>query len=148
MKNERQKVILDIISSQNVETQEELGVQLQKRGYRVTQATISRDIKELHLIKVQAERGVYKYAVNESSTVLNTERMVRIFREVVVSIKGSGNIVVVNTLSGSGSAAGEAIDNFGIQEIIGSLAGDNTVFLVVEEHMRSGVIQKLKALMR
>ncbi len=148
MKNERQKVILDIISSQNVETQEELGVQLQKRGYRVTQATISRDIKELHLIKVQAERGVYKYAVNESSTVLNTERMMRIFREVVISIKGSGNIVVVNTLSGSGSAAGEAIDNFGIQEIIGSLAGDNTVFLVVEEHMRSGVIQKLKALMR
>lgn len=148
MKNERQKVILDIISSKNVETQEELGVQLQKRGYRVTQATISRDIKELHLIKVQAERGVYKYAVNESSTVLNTERMMRIFREVVVSIKGSGNIVVVNTLSGSGSAAGEAIDNFGIQEIIGSLAGDNTVFLVVEEHMRSGVIQKLKALMR
>ena len=148
MKNERQKVILDIIYSQNVETQEELGVQLQKRGYRVTQATISRDIKELHLIKVQAERGVYKYAVNESSTVLNTERMMRIFREVVVSIKGSGNIVVVNTLSGSGPAAGEAIDNFGIQEIIGSLAGDNTVFLVVEEHMRSGVIQKLKALMR
>lgn len=148
MKNERQKVILDIISSQNVETQEELGVQLQKRGYRVTQATISRDIKELHLIKVQAERGVYKYAVNESSTVLNTERMMRIFREVVVSIKGSGNIVVVNTLSGSGPAAGEAIDNFGIQEIIGSLAGDNTVFLVVEEHMRSGVIQKLKVLMR
>ncbi len=148
MKNERQKVILDIISSQNIETQEELGVQLQKRGYRVTQATISRDIKELHLIKVQAERGVYKYAVNESSTVLNTERMMRIFREVVVSIKGSGNIVVVNTLSGSGPAAGEAIDNFGIQEIIGSLAGDNTVFLVVEEHMRSGVIQKLKALMR
>ena len=56
--------------------------------------------------------------------------------------------MVVNTLSGSGPAAGEAIDNFGIQEIIGSLAGDNTVFLVVEEHMRSGVIQKLKALMR
>ena len=148
MKNERQKAILDIISSQNVETQEELGTQLRQRGYRVTQATISRDIKELHLIKVQAERGVYKYAVNESSTVLNTERMLRIFREVAVSIKGSGNIVVVNTLSGSGPAAGEAIDNFGIQEIIGSLAGDNTVFLVVEEHMRSGVIQKLKALMR
>lgn len=148
MKNERQKAILDIISSQNVETQEELGTQLRQRGYRVTQATISRDIKELHLIKVQAERGVYKYAVNESSTVLNTERMMRIFREAAVSIKGSGNIVVVNTLSGSGPAAGEAIDNFGIQEIIGSLAGDNTVFLVVEEHMRSGVIQKLKALMR
>ena len=64
MKNDRQKAILDIIAAQNIETQEELGAQLQQHGFRVTQATISRDIKELHLIKVQAERGVYKYAVN------------------------------------------------------------------------------------
>ncbi len=148
MKNERQKAILEIIASENIETQEDLGARLQQRGYRVTQATISRDIKELHLIKVQAERGIYKYAVNESSTVLNTERMVRIFREVALSIKGSGNIVIVNTLSGSGPAAGEAIDNFGIQEIVGSLAGDNTVFLVVEEHMREKVIQKLQEMLR
>ena len=146
MKNDRQKAILEIISAQNIETQEDLGTLLQQRGYKVTQATISRDIKELHLIKVQAERGVYKYAVNEASNVLNTERMVRIFREVVLNIKGSGNIVIVETLSGSGPAAGEAIDNFGIQEVIGSLAGDNTVFIVVEEHMREAVIQKLKAL--
>ena len=146
MKNDRQKAILEIISAQNIETQEDLGALLQQRGYKVTQATISRDIKELHLIKVQAERGVYKYAVNEASNVLNTERLVRIFREVVLNIKGSGNIVIVETLSGSGPAAGEAIDNFGIQEVIGSLAGDNTVFIVVEEHMREAVIQKLKAL--
>ena len=84
--------------------------------------------------------------MNEASNVLNTERMVRIFREVVLNIKGSGNIVIVETLSGSGPAAGEAIDNFGIQEVIGSLAGDNTVVIVVEEHMREAVIQKLKAL--
>ena len=102
MKNDRQKAILDIIAAQNIETQEELGAQLQQHGFRVTQSTISRDIKELHLIKVQAERGVYKYAVNEASAVLNTERMVRIFREVAVSVQGSGNIVVINTLSGSG----------------------------------------------
>ena len=140
MKNDRQKAILDIIAAQNIETQEELGAQLQQHGFRVTQATISRDIKELHLIKVQAERGVYKYAV--------TERMVRIFREVAVSVQGSGNIVVINTLSGSGPAAGEAIDNFGIEEIIGSLAGDNTVFVVTEEHMRDTVIEKLRAIMR
>ena len=144
MKNDRQKAILDIIAAQNIETQEELGAQLQQHGFRVTQATISRDIKELHLIKVQAERGVYKYAVNEASAVLNTERMVRIFREVAVSVQGSGNIVVINTLSGSGPAAGEAIDNFGIEEIIGSLAGDNTVFVVTEEHMRDTVIEKLR----
>ena len=148
MKNDRQKAILDIIAVQNIETQEELGAQLQQHGFRVTQATISRDIKELHLIKVQAERGVYKYAVNEASAVLNTERMVRIFREVAVSVQGSGNIVVINTLSGSGPAAGEAIDNFGIEEIIGSLAGDNTVFVVTEEHMRDTVIEKLRAIMR
>lgn len=148
MKNDRQKAILDIIAAQNIETQEELGAQLQQHGFRVTQATISRDIKELHLIKVQAERGVYKYAVNEASAVLNTERMVRIFREVAVSVQGSGNIVVINTLSGSGPAAGEAIDNFGIEEIIGSLAGDNTVFVVTEEHMRDMVIEKLRAIMR
>ena len=148
MKNDRQKTILDIIAAQNIETQEELGAQLQQHGFRVTQATISRDIKELHLIKVQAERGVYKYAVNEASAVLNTERMVRIFREVAVSVQGSGNIVVINTLSGSGPAAGEAIDNFGIEEIIGSLAGDNTVFVVTEEHMRDTVIEKLRAIMR
>ena len=148
MKNDRQKAILDIIAAQNIETQEELGAQLQRHGFRVTQATISRDIKELHLIKVQAERGVYKYAVNEASAVLNTERMVRIFREVAVSVQGSGNIVVINTLSGSGPAAGEAIDNFGIEEIIGSLAGDNTVFVVTEEHMRDTVIEKLRAIMR
>ena len=148
MKNDRQKAILDIIAAQNIETQEELGAQLQQHGFRVTQATISRDIKELHLIKVQAERGVYKYAVNEASAVLNTERMVRIFREVAVSVQGSGNIVVINTLSGSGPAAGEAIDNFGIEEFIGSLAGDNTVFVVTEEHMRDTVIEKLRAIMR
>ena len=148
MKNDRQKAILDIIAAQNIETQEELGAQLQQHGFRVTQATISRDIKELHLIKVQAERGVYKYAVNEASAVLNTERMVRIFREVAVSVQGSGNIVVINTLSGGGPAAGEAIDNFGIEEIIGSLAGDNTVFVVTEEHMRDTVIEKLRAIMR
>ena len=148
MKNDRQKAILDIIAAQNIETQEELGAQLQQHGFRVTQATISRDIKELHLIKVQAERGVYKYAVNEASAVLTTERMVRIFREVAVSVQGSGNIVVINTLSGSGPAAGEAIDNFGIEEIIGSLAGDNTVFVVTEEHMRDTVIEKLRAIMR
>ena len=148
MKNDRQKAILDIIAAQNIETQEELGAQLQQHGFRVTQATISRDIKELHLIKVQAERGVYKYAVNEASAVLNTDRMVRIFREVAVSVQGSGNIVVINTLSGSGPAAGEAIDNFGIEEIIGSLAGDNTVFVVTEEHMRDTVIEKLRAIMR
>ena len=80
MKSDRQRAILEVISSRNIETQEELSEILRKMGFKVTQATISRDIKELHLIKVQIENGVYKYAVNESSTVLYTERMIRVFR--------------------------------------------------------------------
>ena len=148
MKSDRQKALLEIISTENIETQEELGKKLNERGFKVTQATVSRDIKELHLIKVQAERGVYKYAYNESSSVLTQERMERIFREVTISLKSSGNIIIVNTLSGSGPAAGEAIDNFGIEEIVGSLAGDNTVFLVVEEHSQEAVMNRLRSMMR
>ena len=147
MKSDRQRAILEVISSRNIETQEELSEILRKMGFKVTQATISRDIKELHLIKVQIENGVYKYAVNESSTVLYTERMIRVFREVTVSIKNSGNIIVVNTLSGSGPAAGEAIDTFQFPEIIGTRAGDNTVFIVVGEGTEHQVMTKLKMML-
>jgi len=148
MKEKRQSAILDIIAASNVETQEELGELLADRGFNVTQATISRDIKELHLIKVQADRGIYKYSVNEYSAVLNTERMLRIFKETVTSVRGAGNIVVVTTLSGSANAAAEAIDTFAITGIIGSLAGDNTIFLVVRQEAMEEIMQKLKDMAR
>lgn len=144
MKQKRHNAILEIIEEATIETQEDLGKALLERGFKVTQATISRDIKELHLIKVQTERGVYKYAVNESSVVLNTQKLLRVFKETVVSVRGSGNIIVVTTLTGSANAAAEVIDNLDIDGIIGSIAGDNTIFLAVETDKAEHIIHHLK----
>ncbi|MBS6510489.1 MAG: arginine repressor [Clostridiales bacterium] len=148
MKEKRHRAILKIISEHNVDTQEELSARLKEVGFHVTQATVSRDIKELHLIKVQAEKGVYKYAVNEFSTVVNTERLLRIFKETVTSVKSAGNIVVVTTLSGGGSSAGEAIDILNLPGVVGSIAGDNTIFLAVEDGKTESVVQTLMGMAR
>lgn len=134
MKGNRQSAILEVIENNTIETQEELAKQLADRGFKVTQATISRDIKELHLIKVQDERGVYKYAVNEIVPVVNTERLLRVFRETVINVQSAGNMIVVNTLPGSANAAAEVLDNMNIDGIVGSLAGDNTIFIVVKDN--------------
>ena len=148
MKDKRHKAILEIVSAGGVETQEDLGKKLEERGFRVTQATISRDIKELHLIKVQVEGGIYQYAGNESSAVLNTEKMLRIFKETVTMAQGSGNLVVINTISGGANSAAEVVDNLDISGIIGTLAGDNTVFVAVQESQTENIIGKLKAIAR
>lgn len=146
-KSDRQKKILEIIAQNEIETQDELSDKLIEMGYNVTQATISRDIKELHLIKVQSRSGIYKYSLNEYNHVLNYERMIRVFKETTLSIKSSGNIIVIHTLSGSGNAAAEAIDKIEIEEIIGTVAGDNTIFLCIEEGKVDSVIQRLKSMM-
>jgi len=148
MKTKRHSAILEIIESSNVETQEDLGKKLQERGFKVTQATISRDIKELHLIKIQYDHGAYKYAVNESSAVLNTDKLLRVFKETVVSVQGSGNIVVVSTLTGSANAAAEVIDTLQIDGVIGTIAGDNTIFLAVETLQTESVINRLRQMQK
>lgn len=132
MKNRRQMKILDIIAKEEISTQDELARRLTQSGEDVTQATISRDIKELRLIKVAGSDGHSKYAVSVSAGHVSN-RLARIFIDTVMSIESSGNMVVIKTLSGSANAAGEAIDAMGHQEILGSLAGDNTIFLVVRE---------------
>lgn len=148
MKEKRHRAILKIIAEHNVDTQEELSARLKEVGFHVTQATVSRDIKDLHLIKVQAEKGVYKYAVNEFSTVVNTERLLRIFKETVTSVKSAGNIVVVTTLSGGGSSAAESIDTLNLPGVVGSIAGDNTIFLAVEDGKTEDVVQTLMGMTR
>ncbi len=144
MKSNRHNVILEIINENNVETQEELGKLLEQRGHKVTQATISRDIKELHLIKVQAENNIYKYAVNEAKNLFNTEKLLRVFKETVTSIQHNGDLVVINTLNGSANAAAEVIDNMQIDDIIGTIAGDNTIFAAVKEGTARDVAALLK----
>ena len=134
MKNDRQAMILEIISQENIETQEQLLSRLQERGVSSTQATISRDIKQMHLIKEPVGHGVYKYAVSGNRTKLNfAEKLRTIFRESITSIDSAQNIVVLKTMPGLASAACSALDNMDIGYMVGSLAGDDTAFLVMKD---------------
>lgn len=134
MKNERQMLILEIIGQENIETQEQLLTRLQERGVTSTQATISRDIKQMHLIKEPVGRGVYKYSVSGNRTRLNfAEKLRTIFRESITSIDSAQNIVVVKTMPGLASAACAALDDMDLSYMMGSLAGDDTAFLVMKD---------------
>ena len=134
MKNDRQSMILEIISQENIETQEQLLTRLQERGINSTQATISRDIKQMHLIKEPAGHGVYKYAVSGNRTWLNfAEKLQTIFRESITSIAYAQNIVVLKTMPGLASAAAAALDSMDIAYMVGSLAGDDTAFLLMRD---------------
>ena len=101
-------------------------------GIVVTQATVSRDIKELRLLKVLSGSGGYKYATADKAEHGLSERFVRMFRDSVLSINFAGNIVVVKTLAGSANAAAEAIDSMHLPEILGTMAGDNTILVIVQ----------------
>ena len=126
-------MILDLIETYNIETQDELATRLKEQGVNVTQATVSRDIKELRLIKVLAEDGGYKYATVDKAEAGLKERFIRIFSNSVVSIASAGNLIIVKTISGTGAAAGEAIDSMRWSEVAGSIAGDNTVFVAIKD---------------
>ena len=135
MKSQRQAKILEIISTRNVETQEQLLDALQREGFRGTQATISRDIKELRIVKELTSLGTYRYTTSASemggsfSTRLNT-----IFRECVIGFDYAQNIIVIRTLPGLASAAGSAIDAMNMSLVVGTLAGDDTVMVVMRDN--------------
>jgi len=133
MRIARQNTILELIENNEIETQDKLVSMLREFGYEVTQATISRDIKELQLIKTMSSTGKYKYATSANKDGLMSDRFTNIFRETVKSIDYSGNIVVLKTLTGCGSAAGEALDAIGLTHVIGSVAGDNTILFVIDD---------------
>lgn len=132
MKSERQEAIISMIENNSVETQEELAARLRDMGYKVTQATVSRDIKELKLLKVPAQDGGYKYAVPEKQDVSVNDRLIRMLTDSLVSVKYAGHMIVAKTLSGSANIAAEALDNMDWPEILGTIAGDNTIFIVVD----------------
>ena len=138
MRYSRQDKILELIKNNEIETQETLAEMLADNGFSVTQATISRDIKELQLIKTLTPEGRYKYTLPTSSqTAVHSGRFEKIFKNTVTEIKHSGKIIVLKTLSGCANAAGEAVDSLKPEGVIGSLAGDNTVFLVVDSPKRA-----------
>lgn len=132
MKSKRQQEILRIIEDRDVETQDQLLSELKSRGMQATQATISRDIKELHLVKELTGYGTYKYAVSERKASLNLAGRLRtIFKEGVTSFDLAQNIVVLRTMPGLASAACAAIDGMEIANLVGSLAGDDTAILIM-----------------
>ena len=134
MKNNRQTMILDIIATEDVETQEQLLEHLRQRGITSTQATISRDIKQLHLVKEPAGHGAYKYAVSNTRARLNVADKLRtIFHESITSVESAQNIVVFKTLSGLAGGASEALDHMDVNGMLGTLAGENTVFVVMKD---------------
>ena len=135
MKSQRQAKIMEIISTRNVETQEQLLAALQKEGFRGTQATISRDIKELRIVKELTSLGTYRYTTSASELSGSfTTRLNTIFRECVVNFDYAQNIIVIRTLPGLASAAGSAIDAMNLSTVVGSLAGDDTVMVVMRDN--------------
>lgn len=131
MKSARQIAILEIISEINIETQEELAQELRKRGFRVTQATVSRDIKELRLVKALSSGGVYRYVTADKGDSGLSERLIRMFNETVVSMVGAYNQIIIKTIAASANIAAETIDSLQWPEILGTIAGDNTILMIV-----------------
>lgn len=132
MKSKRQQEILDIITAYEVETQEQLLEYLKDRGISTTQATISRDIKQLHLVKELTHGGVSKYAVSRHKAAANfSNRLRTIFRESVTSFDVAQNIVVLKTMPGLANAAAAAMDGMDLSDLVGSLAGDDTAILIM-----------------
>ena len=132
MRLSRQNKILEIIKTNEVETQDQLLTLLRDAGYNVTQATVSRDIRELQLIKGQTKEGKYKYISGNYDNRPISERFIKIFRETTLSYACAQNLIVVKTLPGCSGAAGEAIDCLSLEHIVGSVAGDNTLLVIVD----------------
>ena len=134
MKSQRQAKIMEIICKRNVETQEQLLEELMQAGFRCTQATISRDIKELRIVKELTSFGTYRYtaATDEISGTFSS-RLNTFFRQCITNFDYAQNLIVIHTLPGLASAAASAIDAMNMSVVLGSIAGDDTVFVVMRD---------------
>ena len=134
MKSQRQTKILEIIASKDIETQEQLLEELRQAGFRSTQATISRDIKELRILKDLTAMGTYRYTIGSKETTnAFSNRLNSIFKESVISYDYAQNIVVVKTLPTLAPAAGRAIDAMNMSVVVGTLAGDDTLLIIMRD---------------
>lgn len=142
--------ILEVIRDEVVETQEDLALRLRREGINVTQATISRDIKELSLIKVPTGDGRYKYSVpDDQFSISASDRMKRVLSDYVLGFDYSENLILVKTLSGMAPGVGEALDALRWKEIVGTVAGDNTVLMVIRpKEAVHYLVERLRGLSR
>lgn len=149
MKNERHARILKIIDDRVIGTQEELLEELLSYGINVTQATVSRDIKDLRLTKTQTTSGNYKYTSMERAEAAIHERLIRVFAESVISIDCANNLIVVKTIAAGAQAAAAAIDALHWQEVVGCIAGDDTILVIVRENsMVMSVMERFERMLK
>lgn len=133
IRTKRQQIILGIIEKNEVETQEELVGLLREGGFNATQATVSRDIKELGLVKVAGTAKKYKYVKADGASHKISAKFGNIFKECVLSIKYADNIIVIKTVVGGANSACAFIDRLNLPQVLGTLAGDDTIFTVISE---------------
>lgn len=131
MKSKRQSKILELIRNHNIETQEELQAYLVREGYEVTQATVSRDIRDMKLTKISTDDGKQKYVVLSDKTENLSEKYVRVLKDGFVSMDMAQNILVIKTVSGMAGAVCASIDAMNLHEIVGSIAGDDTIMCAI-----------------
>jgi transcriptional regulator of arginine metabolism len=149
LKARRQAKILELIKHHVVETQEDLAEALGQQGIPVTQATVSRDIKELQLNKVPVGDGRYRYALPDETPPVSWDKRRRIFQESVLSLDASENIIILHSLPGTAPGVASAIDHLGWPEMIGSVAGDDTVMMVIKPIQATiEVVERIRGLMR
>ena len=143
MKNNRHNRILEIIKNNDIETQEELAARLLDEGFPVTQATVSRDIRELGLTKVKGNGGKQKYAVlSDIPSPVLSDKFVRVLRDAFVSADHAGNLLVIKTVSGMAMAAAAALDAFNFDNVLGAVAGDDTIMCAVRTEKDATVIKE------
>ena len=132
MKTKRQRKIIELITNYDIETQEELAAKLVENGFNVPQATKSRDIRALNLTKIATKGGKQKYAVQSSSDIVSNSKYMRVLNDGIITMDTAGNILVVKTVSGMAMAVAAALDAMQIKEILGCIAGDDTIMCVVK----------------
>lgn len=132
-KGQRHIKIKEIITNNEIETQDELVEHLKKEGFHVTQATVSRDIKELHLIKVPMMDGRYKYSLPQDQRFNPMQKLKRTLMDSFVSIDYTSNLIVMKTLPGNANAVGALIDNLDWEEVMGTICGDDTILIICKE---------------
>ncbi len=141
MKAKRQLMIIDLVSQNTVTSQEALCDLLAEHGIKVTQATVSRDIKELNLVRIPADDGRYKYALMPGDpTLVYRERFRRLLVDCCVAMEKSGNLILVKTITATGPAVGEALDALKLPGVLGTVAGDNVVLVVTAEDSSSNEV--------
>ena len=150
MKNERQEKILSIIASGTVETQGQLIEELRRQGVSCTQATVSRDIKQLHLIKEPTGDGRYRYAVSAHRMHIGfADRLQTILRESIISVDSAQNLVVLKTMPGLAAAAGAAFDGMELAQLVGTIAGDDTLLLILRDtESAAGLCEEIAEMQR